>query len=82
MTNVRRHMEDRFRRVSPVAAYSRDRLLSRPTADTQPWRREPRFVPQSGPLPRLCPNALPLQAATLGDGVGEIFALLPIVGPS
>jgi len=28
------------------------------------------------------PHALPLQAATLGDGVGEIFALLPIVGPS
>ena len=38
-------------------------------------------MPQSGPLPRLCPNALPLQATTLGDRVGEIF-LMPIVGPS
>ena len=32
-------------RVSPVAAHSTDRLLSEPTADTQPWRREPLLMP-------------------------------------
>jgi hypothetical protein len=40
-----------------------------------------RQLPQSGPLPGLYPNALPLPATTLGGGVGEI-SLLPIVGPS
>ena len=33
------------RRISPVAAHSGDRLLSEPTAATQPWRREPLFMP-------------------------------------
>src|SRR5580700_6743929 len=33
-----------FRRVSPVAAHSGDRLLSEPTAGTQPCRREPLFM--------------------------------------
>ena len=38
-------------------------------------------VPQRGAhapkrtAPRLCPNALPLQATTLGDSVGEILLL-------
>jgi hypothetical protein len=32
------------RRASPVAANSGDRLLSKPKAGTQPWRREPRFM--------------------------------------
>src|SRR5271166_3131002 len=39
---------DRNRRISPVAAHSGDRLLSEPTAGTQPCRREPLFLPQSG----------------------------------
>jgi len=34
----------RFRRISPVAAHSGDRLLSEPTAGTQPCRREPLFL--------------------------------------
>jgi hypothetical protein len=38
----------RFRRISPVAAHSGDRLLSEPTAGTQPCRREPLFMPLSG----------------------------------
>jgi hypothetical protein len=38
-----------YRRISPVAAHSGDRLLSEPTADTQPCRREPLFMPQSCP---------------------------------
>jgi len=37
----------RNRRASPVAANSGDRLLSKPKAGTQPWRREPRFMPLS-----------------------------------
>src|SRR5467141_3289667 len=37
----------RNRRISPVAAHSGDRLLSEPTADTQPCRREPLFMPRS-----------------------------------
>jgi len=36
--------DDRFRRNSPVAAHSGDRLLSEPTAGTQPCRREPLFM--------------------------------------
>jgi hypothetical protein len=39
----------RCRRISPVAAHSGDRLLSEPTADTQRCRREPLFMPLSGP---------------------------------
>jgi hypothetical protein len=39
----------RFRRISPVAAYSGDRLLSEPTAGTQSCRREPLVMPQSRP---------------------------------
>ena len=34
------------RRISPIAAHSGDRLLSEPTAGTQPCRREPLFMPQ------------------------------------
>src|ERR1700730_4040067 len=41
----------RNRRISPVAAHSGDRLLSKPTAGTQPCRREPLFMPDSGPTP-------------------------------
>ena len=39
---------DCFRRIPPVAAYSGDRLLSEPTAGTQPRRREPLFMPEHG----------------------------------
>ena len=35
-------------RISPVAAHSGHRLLSEPTAGTQPCRREPLFMPQNG----------------------------------
>src|SRR5580700_1164609 len=35
-------------RISPVAAHSGDRLLSEPTAGTQPCRREPLFMPLFG----------------------------------
>jgi hypothetical protein len=45
--------DGRFRRISPVAAHSGDRLLSEPTADTQPCRREPLFMPHTGPCPEL-----------------------------
>jgi len=38
----------RNRRISPVAAHSGDRLLSEPTAGTQPCRREPLFMPLTG----------------------------------
>jgi hypothetical protein len=38
----------RNRRISPVAAHSGDRLLSEPTAGTQPCRRERLFMPLSG----------------------------------
>jgi len=38
---------DRFPRISPVAAHSGDRLLSEPTAGTQPCRREPLFMVES-----------------------------------
>jgi hypothetical protein len=37
----------RKRRVSPVTAYSGDRLLSEPTAGIPCWRWEPFFVPLS-----------------------------------
>src|ERR1700724_480336 len=37
----------RNRRISPVAAHSGDRLLSEPTAGTQPCRREPLFMVES-----------------------------------
>jgi hypothetical protein len=37
---------DDWRRVSPVAAHSGDRLLSEPAAGTQPWQREPLFMPK------------------------------------
>src|SRR5215471_791641 len=37
-----------LRRVSPVAVRSGDRLLSEPSADTQPCQREPLFMPHSG----------------------------------
>src|ERR1700726_4820342 len=37
------------RRISPVAAHSGDRLLSEPTAGTQPCRREPLFMPLKRP---------------------------------
>jgi hypothetical protein len=43
----------RLRRISPVAAHSGDRLLSEPTAGTQPWQREPLLMPHFGPLHRL-----------------------------
>ena len=36
------------RRVSPVAVRRGERLLSEPTADTQPCRRQPLFMPHSG----------------------------------
>jgi hypothetical protein len=36
----------RYRRVSPVAAHSDDRLLSEPTAGAHPCRREPLFMPK------------------------------------
>jgi hypothetical protein len=39
----------RFRRISPVAAHSGDRLLSEPTTATQPSPREPLFMPDSRP---------------------------------
>jgi|HubBroStandDraft_6_1064221.scaffolds.fasta_scaffold659692_1 hypothetical protein len=39
------------RRISPVAAHSDDRLLSEPTAGTQPCSREPLFLPLSRPRP-------------------------------
>jgi len=40
----RSYLDDRFRRVSPVAAHSGDRLLSEPTAGIQFGRREPLFI--------------------------------------
>jgi hypothetical protein len=40
----------RNQRISPIAAHSGDRLLSEPTAGTQPCRREPLFMPLSGPF--------------------------------
>jgi hypothetical protein len=40
----------RSRRVAPVSARSGDRLLSEPTADTQPCRREPLFMPEAAVL--------------------------------
>src|SRR5215470_2051248 len=39
------------RRFSPVAAHSGDRLLSEPTADTQPCQREPLFMPSRPSVP-------------------------------
>jgi hypothetical protein len=39
---------DRWRRISLVAAHSGKRLLSEPTAGTQPCRREPLLVPEHG----------------------------------
>src|SRR5262249_7707401 len=41
---------DRNRRVTPVGPRSGDRLLSEPTAGTQPCRREPLFMPRNRPL--------------------------------
>jgi hypothetical protein len=41
-----------FRRISPVAAHSGDRLLSEHTAGTQPCRREPLFMPLKRPCRR------------------------------
>jgi hypothetical protein len=41
---------DRNRRISPVTAHSGDRLVSEPTAGTQPCRREPLFMPQGVPM--------------------------------
>ena len=38
MTVIGEGDNDRFRRISPVAAHSGDRLLSEPTAGTQPCR--------------------------------------------
>ena len=39
----------RNRRIFLVAAHPGDRLLSEPTAGTQPCRREPLFMPHSRP---------------------------------
>jgi hypothetical protein len=41
----------RYRRISPIGALSGNRLLSEPTAGTQPCRREPLFMPHSGRSP-------------------------------
>jgi hypothetical protein len=43
---VSSELDGRNRRISPVAAHSGDRLLSEPTAGTQPCRREPLFMPR------------------------------------
>jgi hypothetical protein len=43
---------DRLRRVASVAARSGDRLLSEPTAGTQPCRQEPLFMLNSA-MPEL-----------------------------
>ena len=40
------------RRDSSVAAHSGDRLLAEPTAGTQPWRREPLFMPEASLNPQ------------------------------
>ena len=45
------------RRLSPVAVRSDDRLLSEPSADTQPWRRELVFMPPKPPFQRRGPKA-------------------------
>ena len=42
-----RPANSRFRRISPIAAHSGDRLLSEPTAGTQLCRREPLFMPHA-----------------------------------
>jgi hypothetical protein len=34
----------RYRRFSPIATHSGDRLLSEPIAGAHPWRREPLFM--------------------------------------
>src|SRR5215813_13226773 len=41
-----------LRRISPIGARPDDGLLSEPTAGTQPWRREPLFMPRYRALPR------------------------------
>src|ERR1700730_17335320 len=51
----------RNRRISPVAAHSGDRLLSEPTAGTQPCRREPLFMPH-------CRHSLEPVAGVSADG--------------
>jgi hypothetical protein len=48
----------RFRRISPVAAHFGDRLLSEPTAGTQPCRWERRFMPPSRPPERVAGTVL------------------------
>src|SRR5260370_42405278 len=65
----------RNRRILLLAANPGEGRFTQPTAAIQTWQPELVFMPQSGPLPRLCPNALPLQATTLGDRVGEILLL-------
>jgi hypothetical protein len=57
--------DDRYRRVSPVMAHSVDRLLSEPTAGTQPCRREPLFIPHfcGWPWPAESPSGLMAKAA-------------------
>src|ERR1700732_577934 len=53
--------DGRSRRISPVAAHSGDRLLSEPTAGTQPCRREPLFMPH-------CRHSLEPVAGVSADG--------------
>ena len=55
------------RRISPVAAHSGHRLISEPTADTLPCRREPAFMSQDGPLPLSSEGPLP-QATAPDEG--------------
>src|SRR6516164_6293577 len=60
------------RRISPVAAHSGHRLLSEPTADTLPCRREPAFMSQDGPLPLSSEGPL-LQGTVPDDSGGRDF---------
>jgi len=42
-----KNVKVRNRRVSPIVAHSGDCLLSEPIAGTQPYQREPLFMPQT-----------------------------------
>src|SRR5262249_85153 len=46
----------RNRRVSLITVRPDESRLTEPTTAVQPWRREPLFVPQSGPLCERRPN--------------------------
>ena len=66
---IRGDPNGRNRRISPVAVHSSDRLLSEPTAGTQPWWREPLLMPHTCRLQQH--PSVPAQLGADASGCGR-----------